>query len=76
MTMAKYTGLRDEESLPVKTDLDKKLDPKKNTIQTFNIDTQGFRKTRNENPLTWEIRVTSQPVPAGLPMFGRVAGTG
>ena len=50
MTMAKYTGLRDEESLPVKTDLDKKLDPKKKTIQTFNIDAQGFRKTRNEKP--------------------------
>ena len=59
MTMAKYTGLRDEESLPVKTDLDKKLDPKKKTIQTFNIDAQGFRKTRNENPQMQEIGVTS-----------------
>ena len=59
MTMAKYTGLRDEESLPVKTDLDKKLDPKKKTIQTFNIDTQGFRKTRNEKPPMQEKLVTS-----------------
>ena len=49
MTMAQYTGWRDEESLPVKTDLDKKLDPKKKTIQTFNIDAQGCRKTKNEN---------------------------
>ena len=31
-------------------DLNKKLDPKQNTIQAFNIDAQGFRKTRNENP--------------------------
>ena len=37
----------------VKADLDKKLDPKQKTIQTFNIDAQGFRKPRNENPLTW-----------------------
>ena len=59
MTMAKYTGLRDEESLPVKTDLDKKLDPKETTIQTFNIDAQGFRKTKNENPPMQEIGVTS-----------------
>ena len=44
---------------PVKLDLGKKLDPKQNTIQTFNIDAQGFRKTRNENPPTWEIGFTS-----------------
>ena len=25
----------------------------------FNIDALGFRKTRNENPPTWEIGVTS-----------------
>ena len=59
MTMAKYTGLRDEESLPVKTDLDKKLDPKLKTIQQFNIDAQRFKKIKNENPLTWEIGATS-----------------
>ena len=44
---------------PVKLDLNKKLGPKQKTIQAFNIDAQGFRKTRNENPLTWEIGVTS-----------------
>ena len=43
----------------VKIDLNKKLDPKQKTLQTFNIDAQGFRKTKNENPLTQEIRVTS-----------------
>ena len=59
MTMAKYRGLRDEESLLVKTNLDKKLDPKKKTIQTFNIDAKGLRKTRNENPPMQEIGVTS-----------------
>ena len=37
---------------PVKLDLNKKLDPKQKTIETFNIDAQGFRKTRNDNPLT------------------------
>ena len=44
---------------PVKKDLNKKLDPKQKTIQTFNIDAQGLRKTRNENPPTREIGVTS-----------------
>ena len=44
---------------PVKIDLNKKLDSKEKTIQTFNIDAKGFRKTRNENPLTPEIGVTS-----------------
>ena len=43
----------------VKIGLNKKLDPKKKTMQTFNIDAQGFRKTRNENPPMWEIGVTS-----------------
>ena len=37
----------------------KKLDPKQKTIQTFNIDAHLFMKTRNENPPTWEIGVTS-----------------
>ena len=63
-------------SQPAKIDLNKKSLPKQKIIQNFTIDAQGFRKTKNENPPTWEIRVTSQPVPAGLPMFGRVAGTG
>ena len=44
---------------PIKMILNKKLDPKQKTIQTFNIDAQRFRKTKNENPLTWEIRDTS-----------------
>ena len=44
---------------PVKIDLNKELDPKQKTIQTFNIDDQRFRKTKNENPLTQEIGVTS-----------------
>ena len=44
---------------PAKIDLNRKWLPKQNTIQNFNIDAQGFRKTRNENPPTWEIGVTS-----------------
>ena len=44
---------------PVKIDLNKNLDPKQNTMQTFIIDAQGFRKTRNENPPMQEIGVTS-----------------
>ena len=48
-----------KQSHPVKIDLNKKLDPKQKTIQDFNIDAEGFRKTRNENPPTWDIEVTS-----------------
>ena len=44
---------------PAKIDLDKKWLPKQKTIQNFNIDAQGFRKIRNENPPTREIGVTS-----------------
>ena len=44
---------------PVKIDSNEKLDPKQKTIQTFNIDAKRFRKTKNENPPTWEIGVTS-----------------
>ena len=44
---------------PVKTDLNKKLDGKQKTFQTFNIDAQQFKKTKTENPLAWEIGVTS-----------------
>ena len=44
---------------PVKLDLNKKSFPKQKTIQNFTIDVQGFRKTKNENPPTWEIEVTS-----------------
>ena len=44
---------------PAKIDLDEKWLPKQKTIQNFNIDALGFRKTRNENPLKREIEVTS-----------------
>ena len=44
---------------PAKIDLDKKWLPKQKTIQSFDIDALGFRKTRNENPPTWEIEVPS-----------------
>ena len=44
----------DESILPttqrIKIDLNKKSLPKQKTIQNFNIDGQGFRKTRNETP--------------------------
>ena len=39
---------------PAKIDLNKKWLPKQNTTQNSNIDAQGFRKTRNENPPTWK----------------------
>ena len=61
---------------PVKIYLNKKLDPKQNTIQTFNINAQWLKKKKNENPLTWEIGVTRKPVPANLPMVGRSTDTG
>ena len=44
---------------PIKIDLNKKFDAKQKTIQTFIIDAQGIRITKNENPVTWEMRVTS-----------------
>ena len=44
---------------PSKIDLNKKWLPKQKTIQNFNIDAQGFRKTINENPAMREIGVTS-----------------
>ena len=44
---------------PVKTDLNKRSFPKQKNFQNFNIDARGFRKTKNENPLTLEIGVTS-----------------
>ena len=46
-------------SQPDKLDLNKKSFPKQMTIQNFTFDAQGFRKTKNENPPTWEIEVTS-----------------
>ena len=47
-----------EGAQPVKLDLNKKSFPKQKTIQNFTIDAQGFRKTKNENPPTWEMGVT------------------
>ena len=44
---------------PNKIDLNRKWLPKQKTIQNSNIDAQGFSKTRNENPPTREIGVTS-----------------
>ena len=44
---------------PVKIDSYKKLDSKQKTIQIFNNDPQGLRKTKNEKPPTREIRGTS-----------------
>ena len=41
------------------TDLNKKSGTMHQTLISFNIDAQGFRKTKNENPPTWEIGVTS-----------------
>ena len=42
-----------------KIDLNKKWLSKQKTIQNFNIEAQGCRKTKNENPTTREIGVTS-----------------
>ena len=72
---ANFSEVQDP-SQPVKIDLNKKSLPKQKTIQNFTIDAQGFRKIENENPPTWEIGVTSSPVPANLPTMGRSAGTG
>ena len=44
---------------PIEMDLNKKLLPKQKTIQIFNTDAKGFRKTRNENLPTWDIGLTS-----------------
>ena len=49
----------DGTSQPAKVDFNKKSFPKQKTIQNFTIDAQGFRKTENENPPTWEIEITS-----------------
>ena len=36
-----------------KTDLNKKSGAMHPTLISFNVDAQGFRKTKNENPPTW-----------------------
>ena len=41
------------------TDLNKKSGAVLQTLIFFNSDAEGFRKTKNENPLTREIGVTS-----------------
>ena len=46
-------------SHPAKIDLNKKWLPKQKTIQNFNIDALGFRKTNNEDPPIREIGVIS-----------------
>ena len=63
-------------SQSAKVDFNKKSLLKQKTIQNFTIDAQGFRKTKNENPSTWEMGVTSLQMLAVLPMVGRSAGTG
>ena len=52
-----YSNLTSTQS--AKLGLNKKSFPKQKTIQNFTIDAQGFRKTKNENLLTWEMGVTS-----------------
>ena len=39
--------------------LNEKSLSKQETIQNFTIDAQGFGKTKNENPPTWQMGVTS-----------------
>ena len=53
------SSARDSEAQPAKLDLNRKSLPKQQTIKNFTIDAQGLKKTKNENPLKWEIRVTS-----------------
>ena len=43
----------------VKINLNKNLDPKQKTIQTFNINADRFRKIENENHPMSEIGVAS-----------------
>ena len=62
-------------SHPVKIDLNKELDSKQKTIQTLNINAQGFRKTKNENSPKQKIGVTSSSVPVNVPIVGRSTST-
>ena len=57
--MKKLTFSKGDLAQPAKIDLNKKSLPMQKTIQNFTIDTQGFRKTGNENPPSWEIGITS-----------------
>ena len=51
--------LKDKSPHYAKTNLNKKSGALYQTLIFFNIDAQGFRKTKNENPPTREIRVIS-----------------
>ena len=54
--------------------LNKKLDPMQKNIQTFNIDSQRFSKTKNENPLTKEKGLpANQCLPICQPWADRLA---
>ena len=53
-----YTNAR-QTTHHAKTDLNKKYGAIHQTLIKFNIDAQGFRKTKSENPPTQEIGVTS-----------------
>ena len=55
----KETCYGHDSAQPVKIVFEKKLDLKQKTIQTFNIYTLRFRKTKNENHSTQEIGVAS-----------------
>ena len=57
----KLIGFNNEESPAhyAKTDLNKKSGAMHQTLIFFNIDAKGLRKAKNENPLTWEIEVTT-----------------
>ena len=68
--------LQNSISQHVKVDLNKKLDPKQKIIQTFNIDAQGFRKTKNEKSSDMGNKTYQLTSTASLPMVGRLAGTG
>ena len=59
VTKTENFAKQSSQTQPAKLDLNKKSFPKQKTIQNFTIDAQGFRKTKNENPPTWEIEVTS-----------------
>ena len=59
-----------------KSDLNKESGAMHQTLISFKIDAQGFRKTKNENPPKQEIGVTSKPVLTDMPIVGRLAGTG
>ena len=72
---SRYIFLFKRDSHHAQTDLNKKFGAIHQTLISFNIDSQEFRKTKNENPPSQEIEVNSEAVPAHLPMVGRSAST-